>query len=443
MCLCSALQLLRQTRGLCLTFTRFVTRLQRCLPNINLFCDNYLLICVCLSYSMMNGIVSDVTDETLDACDSIKDKISIADDIKRDDLSQDDQKSDSNESDHDSDDNDQHLAQVLYCLRRSDIKGLKLLATRGNGFMTDQLRQKIWPKLLKVSVIETSPRPDTQTIESHPFYNQVILDVNRSLKRFPPCIGESQRISMQDSLIRLIMRVLIKNPELHYFQGYHDICVTFLMILGEEMAFYCVNQLSKSHFRVFMEKTMEKTSDLMDIISILVKHENRALSDHLEQAEVGTIFALSWVITWFSHVLPTYEDLARLFDFFIVSHSLMPLYLTAALVLYKHREILNTDCDMPSIHHLLTRVPETEELPIESLIETALDLFDKYPPNDMIKQQEEVKKNRLRLQSRRRGQLRRLFDFRYLIHMHFKFNLVSVTLLVVIFAIVYQFYWNI
>lgn len=390
----------------------------------------------------MSSIVTDLEEETLRPFDGLKDKKPIDGLLNCDHCSSEDHfESDSNESE--SDNFDQHLAQILYCLRKSDIKGLKLLATRGNGFVSDRLRQKIWPKLLNVSVIETSPRPDTHTIESHPFYNQVVLDVNRSLKRFPPCIGESQRISMQDSLIRLIMRVLVKNPDLHYFQGYHDICVTFLMILGEEMAFYCLNKLSKTHFKVFMEKTMERTCDLMDIIPILVKRENKALSDYLESAEVGTIFGLSWVITWFSHVLPTYDDVARLFDFFIVSHSLMPLYLTVALVIYKQNDILNIECDMPSIHHFLTRVPETEELPIEALIEKAIELMDKHPPNELIKEQELAKKERLRLQTRRSGRLKRLFDLRYAIHSHFKLNLFSVTLFVVVFAIIYQFYWNI
>ncbi|CAG2112455.1 unnamed protein product [Medioppia subpectinata] len=290
-----------------------------------------------------------------------------------------------------------HMTDVLNCLQRSDTRGLRRLATVGQGFITDNLRRQIWPKVAKVSVVETSPRPDLKTIESHEFYNQVVLDVNRSLKRFPPSIDTDHRISMQDSLVRLIMRVLIKNPELHYFQGYHDICVTFLMVLGEEMAFYVVNQLSKTHFRIFMDKTMEKTADLMDIIPILVRRESEPLGDHMERSDVGTIFALSWVITWFSHVLPTYEHVTRLFDFFLVSHSLMPLYLTVALVLHKERHILDTDCDMPSLHQLLTRIPETEELPIESLIESAVDLMDRHPPSDMIKEQESRKQLRLKL----------------------------------------------
>lgn len=40
-------------------------------------------------------------------------------------------------------------------------------------------------------------------------------------------------------------------------------------------------------------------------------------------------FALPWLITWYSHVLEDLELILRLYDLFIVSHYLMPIYLAA------------------------------------------------------------------------------------------------------------------
>ncbi len=57
-----------------------------------------------------------------------------------------------------------------------------------------------------------------ETLHSHRDYNQVVLDVNRSQKRFPPGMEESDRLGYQDQLIDVIMRVLCANPELHYYQ---------------------------------------------------------------------------------------------------------------------------------------------------------------------------------------------------------------------------------
>ena len=49
------------------------------------------------------------------------------------------------------------------------------------------------------------------------------------------------------------------------------------------------------------------------------------------RSEVGTIFSLSWLITWFGHVLNDLRHIVRCYDFFIACHPLMPIYLAAAV----------------------------------------------------------------------------------------------------------------
>jgi hypothetical protein len=61
---------------------------------------------------------------------------------------------------------------------------------------------------------------------------------------------------------------------------------------------------------------------------------------YLEKAELGTIFALPWLITWFGHVLPDYGDVVRLYDYFLAQPPLMPIYLAAAIVLHRREDIL-------------------------------------------------------------------------------------------------------
>jgi hypothetical protein len=46
---------------------------------------------------------------------------------------------------------------------------------------------------------------------------------------------------------------------------------------------------------------------------------------------VGTIFALSWLITWFGHVLSDFRHVVRLYDFFLACHPLMPIYFAAVV----------------------------------------------------------------------------------------------------------------
>jgi len=55
------------------------------------------------------------------------------------------------------------------------------------------------------------------------------------------------------------------------------------------------------------------------------------VSVYVVRSEVGTIFSLSWLITWYGHVLPHLRDIVRCYDFFIACHPLMPIYLAAAV----------------------------------------------------------------------------------------------------------------
>ena len=54
------------------------------------------------------------------------------------------------------------------------------------------------------------------------------------------------------------------------------------------------------------------------------------LHEHILASEVQPYYALSWYITWFSHNVPELDQAARIFDVFLSSHPLMPLYFAAA-----------------------------------------------------------------------------------------------------------------
>jgi len=76
------------------------------------------------------------------------------------------------------------------------------------------------------------------------------------------------------------------------------------------------------------------------------------LAQHVEE-ETGTgcIWGMSWFLTWFSHTTPGLPQSARLFDFFMASHPLMPLYVGAVAVQASRLAV--------SKHHILcqARIP--------------------------------------------------------------------------------------
>ena len=47
----------------------------------------------------------------------------------------------------------------------------------------------------------------------------------------------------------VILRLLAENPELHYYQGLHDVVLTFLLVVGEEVTYAIMSMLVRCHIR--------------------------------------------------------------------------------------------------------------------------------------------------------------------------------------------------
>ena len=287
--------------------------------------------------------------------------------------------------------------QIKKSLQQNDRLALKTLACSNGGFVTNELRVKVWCRLANVDDNDNVFNDISSNIQRNDNYRQVILDVERSLKRFPPSVQEVQRIAYQDKLTEIIIRILDHNPDMYYYQGYHDVCLTFLLVMNEHQAFRLINAISRSHLRFYMERTMNTTSNLLEIIYLIIRDEDDELHDHLIRSEVGTIFSLSWVITWFSHVLNDLDDILRLFDLFISTHYLMPIYMTVAILMWKKSDILCIDCDMASMHKFLTAIPNDQHspLPIDRLVLDTLELSIRYPPEDTLERQKQIETNAL------------------------------------------------
>ncbi|XP_016414751.1 TBC1 domain family member 20 isoform X2 [Sinocyclocheilus rhinocerous] len=282
------------------------------------------------------------------------------------------------------------MAEISQALNSTpvDVAALRRMAISEGGLLNDEIRRQVWPRLLNVSVEYIPEQLEPVDRDNNKDFNQVLLDVQRSLRRFPPGMPDEQREGLQEELTDIILRVLVKNPQLHYYQGYHDIVVTFLLVLGERLATALVEKLSTHHLRDFMDPTMDNTKHILNYLMPIIERVNPEVYDFMQQAEVGTIFALSWLITWFGHVLSDFRHVVRLYDFFLACHPLMPIYFAAVIVLHREEEVLDCECDMAMMHHLLSRIPE--DLPYETLISRAGDLFVQFPPSELARERNQL-----------------------------------------------------
>jgi len=275
-------------------------------------------------------------------------------------------------------------AEIETALRIGDVDTLRQLATSDLGLVDDRLRRDCWPLLLSIKQGDNLPvLGDRKTLRKSKHAGQVKLDVDRSIKRFPVKMPESQRLVLQEQLMDLILWVLERENDLHYYQGYHDICITVLQVCGARLGQVVARELSARHLRDFMCPTMTETTLLLDFIMPILKEEDAELHDFLQDCEVGTVFALSWLITWYGHVIAEHKYIVRLFDYFVATHPLMPLYVAAAMVLHCGDDVLDNECDMPTVHHHLTNIPQTLDMGknLQKIIDSAHLLFKKHPPS--------------------------------------------------------------
>lgn len=86
----------------------------------------------------------------------------------------------------------------------------------------------------------------------------------------------------------------------------------------------------------------------------------------LQSKGLAPFFALSWFITWFAHDVSDLREAARLFDLFLATHPLMPLYV-GAVAMSSHREALLTAEEMPDLHSMLKNLNITKKLNADQL----------------------------------------------------------------------------
>lgn len=140
------------------------------------------------------------------------------------------------------------------------------------------------------------------------------------------------------------------------------------------------------YLRDFMQQTMESTKHVLNLIFPIIKEVDPILHEFILKSEVGSYFALSWLITWYGHVVKDMKRTCRIYDFFLATHPSMPIYLAAEIVMYRREAILDTDCDMPSVHHVLTSLAKENNLPDEELIQNAVRVFIELPPSELLDQ---------------------------------------------------------
>jgi hypothetical protein len=184
-----------------------------------------------------------------------------------------------------------------------------------------------------------------------------------------------------------------KDNTLRYYQGYHDVACIILSTLsgsspvrlrtsilghnnihslgdiavasGLDMPAAVLLQISQSHFRDCMRANFHQLQTGLQVAFFpLLRYADPEIHEFLCACDMQPFFALSWIITWFAHDVRDTQLVKRLFDFFLVSHPLMSLYVAVAMVCHplNREDVLQTECDFALVHHTLQGLPKNSSM---------------------------------------------------------------------------------
>ncbi|RAK99109.1 TBC domain-containing protein [Aspergillus ibericus CBS 121593] len=277
-----------------------------------------------------------------------------------------------------------HVAEKENAIRQAcdlrDYDALISYATSEGGFLNDDVRRLAWPILLQCDRRgQDLDFTGWDELPPHVDEEQVQLDVNRSFVYYPECSDE-ELSTKKGELSKLIKQVLRCFPMLCYFQGYHDIVQVLLLVLGGQDAAAAVAQISLLRIRDYMLPSLSPALKHLQLIPAIIEKADPALRRHL--AEIKPFFALAATLTLYSHDIQEYSDIARLFDFLLAQEPVVSIYLFAAIILSRKKELLEISVDEPEmLHFTLSKLPNP--LDLDGLISRSMQLFDDYPPESL------------------------------------------------------------
>ncbi|KAK2758181.1 hypothetical protein FQN54_004025 [Arachnomyces sp. PD_36] len=268
---------------------------------------------------------------------------------------------------------------IIEACKAGNFDALVLHATSEGGLLEDELRKVAWPILLGCD----SPSDDQiswRDLPRHGDEDQVGLDVNRSFVHYPKCRTEKELEIRKQELSDLITEVLRRHPFLCYFQGYHDIAQVLLLVLGAKDATPALEYVSLFRIRDYMLPSLSPALKHLRFLPSIIEACDPKLCRHISGTK--PFFALAATLTLYAHDIQEYREITRLYDFLLAHEPVVAIYLFAAIILSRKKELLEIPLEEPEmLHFTLSKLPQPFDL--EGLISSAILLYETKPPESL------------------------------------------------------------
>ncbi|KDD72405.1 hypothetical protein H632_c3390p0, partial [Helicosporidium sp. ATCC 50920] len=176
-----------------------------------------------------------------------------------------------------------------------------------------------------------------------------------------------------------------------YYQGLHDVASVLLLTCGEGEAVRLLRHLLRCHLRDCTRPGLEPALGALALLYPLLAVADPGLAEYIAGLDEPALqiphFALSWVLTWFAHDVRSLPVAARLFDLFLASHPLMPLYLAAVALRARRRDVLAAGEDGLAAYHALKHLQllHPDGPSVDCLAREAAALYASCPPASLVR----------------------------------------------------------
>ena len=204
------------------------------------------------------------------------------------------------------------------------------------GFLSNNLRRKIWPKILNID--KYVPKVILTTGVGHRDKQQCVCDVERSFQNVlvsrNTCLTQNVIDNRRAVLDRIIMSILTQYPALYYYQGLNDVfSVVILVVEDENTAYLICRAIVLNYLFDFMQPDFKQVTILINLIFKVIEEADKEVYKFLKGAGVEPYFATSWVLTWLTHDVKDLNKAARTIDSMLCSTPMFSIYLSSAVTI--------------------------------------------------------------------------------------------------------------
>lgn len=279
---------------------------------------------------------------------------------------------------------DEHGARkedlLVEALKTNNYDELNLLSLSDGGLLIDNhLRSQTWSTFLSIS-------PTLEVKEEKPLSNgisrQIELDVARSY-------GTTLRgaADKRTKLRKFLNRFFRRNPDLHYYQGFHDVCIVILEVFENvDEGMSIAETLSRNFiFKDSHDPNFAQVEALLKLCNELINKIDVQCAEVL--TKTPPFWGVSMLLTCFSHDVTNMNAKLRIFDAVLVSPPIFPIYLVSSLALLPQNRLKLCSAENSNNPHEILRDAARHINSVKQadlLVRTARDMMDKVYPYELL-----------------------------------------------------------